>query len=585
MKHKSLLINLILIAFMLAACGGSSESEVVEKEVTRVVKETVVETVVETVMIEGTPQTLEQQVTKVVEVEKIVTATPEAELEPAVGGKLVYVLSADPRTLDPHKSSLLVEDTVLRYVGASLVAKDPLTNEMIPYLAESWTVSEDGLTYEFKLRKDVKFHDGTPFTAHEYAWTLNRAKDPLTQATAIAAMLTGVVSAEAVDDYTLQLKMAWPNYPLLENAALVFYFQPLSPAYVEEMGEDYGRHPIGVGPFKFKEWQTGEKIVLERNPDFAWGPAHTRGGAPYIETIEFRIIPEYATTLAGLESGEIDYAEMQSKDVDRIKDTEQFQILGSLLQGISPFVTLNTSQPPFDDILVRQAFNLAVNRDALVQVVMHGHAIPHYGPITPSVPGYWPGTEYIGYHYNLDKAKSLMEEAGYSFNDDGMLEKDGQALALVLKTTPGSSKVAEILQEQFRALGVEIQIEQLEVGILREEYSSGNYTLGMRGLVHPDISLLFAMFHSSMIGAWNSSFVNEAQVDQFISDMLYTAEDKMHKEAAIALQRHVVEQAYIVPLYTPMTNRALSNEIQSAVFAPVTGILELYDAYIEMAAP
>ena len=584
MKHISLLINLILIASMLAACGGATESEVVEKEVTRVVKETVVETVKETVVIEGTPQTVEQQVTKVVEVEKIVTATPETEPEPAVGGKLVYVLSADPRTLDPHKTSLRAEEDIMQYLGASLITKDPLTDEFIPYLAEDWTVAEDGLTYEFTLRKDVKFHDGTPFTAHEYAWTLQRAMDPRNQAP-IAAMLTGVVSAEALDDYTLQLKLAWPNYPLLANMALIYDFHPLSPAYVEQMGEDYGRHPMSVGPFKFKEWQTGEKIVLERNPDFAWGPEHTHGGAPYIETIEFRIIPEYATVVAGLESGEIDYAGVQAKDVDRIKDTGQFQILGALLRGISPFVTLNTVQPPFDDVRVRQAFNLAVNRDALVQVVMHGRAIPHYGPISPSVPGYWPGTEYIGYHYNLDEAKSLMEEAGYSYNDDGMLEKDGQALALVLKTTPGSSKTAEVLQEQFGALGVEIQIEQLELGILREEYASGNYTLGLRGLVHPDISLLFAMFHSSMIGAWNSSFVNEAQVDQFIADIVYTADDKVHEEAAIALQRHVVEQAYIVPLYTPIINKALSSRIQGAVFASAEGLLELYDAYIEMTAP
>jgi len=578
MKRASFLICLLIIASLLAACS-TPEPEIIEKEVTRVIKATVVETVI----VAGTPQTVEQEVTKVVEVEKIVTATPEVTPAPAVGGKLVYALPAEPDTLDVHKSSGLVMENVMQYVGASLVAKDPLTGDLVPYLAESWTVAEDGLTYELILRKDVKFHDGTPLTAHEYAWTFQRALDPTTKSPVAGTMLTGVVSAEAVDDYTLRLKLAWPNYPLLESLLQIF-LQPLNPTYVEQMGDAYGRHPMSVGPYVFKEWQTGEKIVLERNPDFNWGPEYTHGGAPLVETIEFRIIPEYATTFAGLESGEIDfYVGVLAKDVDRLESTGRFQILGSLLLGVNPMVNLNVSKPPFDDVRVRQAFNLAVDRDALIQVIMLGRAIPQYGPVSSSMPGYWPGVEYIGYGYDLDKAKALMEEAGYTYNDDGMLEVDGQPLALVLKAYPRVSKVAEILQEQFKALGVEIQIEQQESSILGADYDSGNYTLGLAGWTHPDISVLYAMFHSSMIGVMNSGFVNDPEVDQFLVDMLFTADHKVHQEAAIALQRRVVEQAYIIPLYTPTIIAALNNKVQGAVFPPIPGyLLELYDAYIEM---
>jgi len=165
-----------------------------------------------------------------------------------------------------------------------------------------------------------------------------------------------------------------------------------------------------------------------------------------------------------------------------------------------------------------------------------------------------------------------------------MLEKDGQPLALSLKSYR-SSKVAEVLQQQFKALGVEIKIEQSEGSVISDAYKSGDFTLGLGGLVHPDISLLFAMFHSSMIGVWNSSFVNEPEVDQLISDMLFTASDETHEQAATDLQRHVVEQAYIIPLYTPMVNRALDNRIKDAVFSPITGNLELFDAYIETTVP
>ncbi len=268
--------------------------------------------------------------------------------------------------------------------------------------------------------------------------------------------------------------------------------------------------------------------------------------------------------------------------MERIESTGQFQILGSLLQGISPMVTMNTSKPPFDDVLVRQAFNLAVDRDVLIQVIMLGRAIPQYGPISASVPGYWPGVEYVGYGHDLEAARALMEEAGYTYNDDGMLEQDGQPLALVFKTSPISpyNKIAEVLQEQFKALGVDIQLEQQEFSVLAVDYDNGDFSLGLDGWVHPDISVLYALFHSSMIGINNSGFVNDPQVDQLLLDMLFTSDHKEHEQAAIGLQRRVIEQAYIIPLYTPMVSRALNNKVQGAVLNGY--LLNLYDAYIEM---
>jgi peptide/nickel transport system substrate-binding protein len=575
MKQAAILMIVIFVASPLLSCG-SPEGVVVEREVTKVVTEKVVETVI----VQTSPQVTESEVTKVVEVEKIVVATPEPEPEPAVGGSLVYALAAGPDSLDVHKSSSLGMETIMAYVGATLVAKAPLTGETVPYLAKSWTISEDGLKYEFILREDVRFHDGTPLTAHDFVWTFQRAMDPATKSAAAGTVFRGVIDFEAVDDYTLRLNLAWPNYPLMDNLALP-YGQPMSPDYVEEMGEDYGRHPLGVGPFVFKEWQTGDRIILERNPEFNWGPSYTHGGAPFVETIEFRIIPEYATTVVGLEAGEIDYASVQSKDVATIADTGRFQILEALWQGCSPYVALNVSKPPFDDILVRQAFNLAVNREVLIKTVLSGYGIPQYGPVSESVPGYWPGVEYVGYGYDLDRAKALMEEAGYAYNDQGLLEKDGQPLSLVLKTSPSFGKVAEILQEQFKALGVQIQLEQKESSILFSELGSGAYTLGLGGWIHPDTSILYVWFHSSMLGAMNTGNVNDPELDQLLEDMVFTADPEAFQEAAIGSQRYIVEQAYIVPLYTRILHSALNHEFKDAAFSSMTGRLELYDAYID----
>jgi peptide/nickel transport system substrate-binding protein len=548
MKRLSLLITLLLVALLLVACGASSEPEPAKEEPA------------------ATPTPAP-------------TAEPTKPPEPAVGGTLVFALSNEPTTLDVHLSAEVYD--IGQYIGASLLSKDLETGEYIPYLAEEWSVSEDGLSYEFKLREDVKFHDGSPLTAHDYAWTFNRALT-LDGSTA-GSVLLGLAEAVAVDDYTLQFNMAQPNSILLDVVSRPTYHQPLSQAYVEKMGDDYGRNPMGVGPYKFKEWKTGDKIVLERNPDFNWGPAFTRGDAPYIETIEFRVIPEYATQLAGAEADEIDYLQLEAKDVDKFKSDDRFQVFDRLDQGSGDMIFMNVTKSPFDDIKVRQAFNLAVNRDALVDVILRGHGIPSSGPITAGTVGYWPGVEDFAYGFDLDKAKELMAEAGYTPGDDGILQKDGQPLKLVLKTLPAeSAKTAEILQQQFKALGVDVTIEQHELGILYSDLAAGKYEFAINRLGWQDYGLMFAMYHPAMLGVFNhTQLSSDEELNGMLMTMIGAPVQSVVQDAANQAQQRIVEQAYSVPLFTTINSWALNKRVQDATYTDMSGALYLFDAYIE----
>jgi peptide/nickel transport system substrate-binding protein len=358
---------------------------------------------------------------------------------------------------------------------------------------------------------------------------------------------------------------------------------PVSPAAVEQWGDEYGRHPVSVGPYKFKEWNTGEKIVMERNPDFDWGPDYAHEGAWYVENIEFRIILEYSTIIAGLEAGEVDYAELQPKDVERIRETGQFQIFEPLLKGMQPYVSLNVSKPPFDDVRVRQAFNLAVNKDALIKAVARGQAIPQYGPMSPSVTGYWKGVEYVGYDYNLEKAKALMVEAGYTYNADGMLEKDGQPFKLTLKTRSALEdlvKTAEILQEQYKALGVEIEIEQQEYGVNVMDVVMGEYEASVFRYLYPEADILYIAFHSNMMDIMNLPRVADPELDDILNKTRTTTDPEKRQEWVNEAQRRIVEQAYVVPIYTPKNFVALSNRVKDAVFSLPNGYLHFDDAYI-----
>jgi peptide/nickel transport system substrate-binding protein len=559
MKRQTILSALVLLATVFAACAPAVP-EVQEVPVT--------------VVVPGTPEVITE----------VVTATPAPEPVPAVGGTLVIASREEPDTLDLQQSALNVTRGIGNLIGATLVTKDPQTNATIPYLAKSWSVAPDGLTWEFELRQDVKFHDGTPLTAKEYAWTFQRALNPETLSPVAGTALRGVTGVEAADDFTLRFSLAMPNYPLLENLTTSF-FQPLSPAYVEAKGKDYGRNPMGVGPFRFKAWATGEKIVLERNPDFTWGPSYTHGAPSYIETIEYRFIPENATVVAGLETGEIDLAGVETQDLAHVQELSQYQIVESPYQGSGVILHVNNAEAPLDDVRVRQALNLAVDRDSLIKIILRGHGAPSYGPLQPAVNGYWPGVEYIGYGFDLARAMALMADAGFAPNANGILEKDGAPLQLRLAVAGDSVQAAEVLQQMFKDLGVEITIEQYELGAMINQALSGDYDLMLLAHVWPDSSLLFGLFHSSLIGVLNYSFVNDPQLNPLLEGVVFSTSDEANLKAAADAQRRIVEQANIVFLYAPISYSALSNKVKGVIASPVTGRTEFFDAYIETTTP
>ena len=501
----------------------------------------------------------------------------ETSTRPQIGGTMIIALSQEQETLDPQKT---VGGAVTQFMGASLVAEDPETGELVPYLAENWMSAEDGMYWDFKLREDVVFHNGTSMTAHDFVWTIQRALDPETMSP-MGAILQGVAGAEVIDDYTLRVNMAMPNFSFISNVSKSAFLQPLPQTYLEEVGDDvFARNPIGVGPFIFKEWVTGEKIVLERNPNFNWGPAFSHGGAPFIETIEFRVFPEYSTILAGLEAGELDYAIVEDQDIHRLVDTGAFNIFEITGQGSSEEILFNVTKPPFDDVRVRKAFNLAVDRNVLVQILESGNAEVRWGPVTSSVRGYWSGVEEIGYDFDLEKAKELMSEAGYTLNAEGLLEKNGEILQLTLLVLPSYTQLATVLQEQYKHLGVDLEIEQAEIGVLRDKLITGDYSITLGGFGWDEsTALLFAMFHSSMVGVLNYSLIADPELDQMLQTAMFATDVETNQNMLEEAQRYIVEQAFVAPLYAPKVYFAIRNTVHDWYLTPSLWDIP-FDAYI-----
>ena len=408
-------------------------------------------------------------------------------------------------------------------------------------------------------------------------WT----KDPANPGAAGAA-LSAVESIEATDDSTVVMHLPQPFFPLLTSLSDPGYFGILSQKAVEAAGEDYGREPMGAGPYKFKEWVTGDKVVVERNPDFNWGPEYAHPGPWYLNEIEFRIIPETATQIVSMEAGEVHVGAVTPSNQAIIEQTGLFTLYDVFQPGTGPYLQFNNSKPPLDDVRVRQALSMAIDRDVLVKVATKGQAVAQYGPLSPATIGFWPGVEYVGYKYNLDRAKALMQEAGYTTNDAGMLEKDGEPLAFTLKTMAGEEtwlRIAEILQEQFRALGVEIQLEQQEAGALVGDEISGNYEMGMMQVGWSDADILYQMFHSSMIGALNLSQLNDPELDEMLTRTRTTLDPEARQQWVDDAQRYITERAFIAPLMSALSYWAVSSNVEGEIVSKTFDLL-LDNAYL-----
>jgi len=569
MKRYIVVLGLVLTILVSAACGGTPTPQ---EAVSQATEEPTLPAATQ-------PAPTAEAPTAPAATDTAPPPSPTAEAGPAVGGKVVMNFEMEVDTLDISKA--MGGMNVLEYIGASLLALDPETLEVVPYLAESWTVSDDGLVYEFKLRDDVTFHNGTPLTAEDYVWTIQRMMDPEIGSNCGFLVYSSVSEAEAVDEHTLRITLSAPDYYFIYKMTMSSCQQPMSKAYAEEVGDEgLATNPIGVGPFRFASWEPGVKVVLERNPDFVWGPPHTHGGPPYIETLEIHGIVDHATRLAALEAGEMDLTEITSEDVERLLSTGQFQILELLPGSGADSVFMNVSKPPFDDIRVRRALNMAIDRDLLIEVMFAGDAEPMTGILSEGTIGYCPDAAEIGYTYDLGRAKELMAEAGYTPGPDGMLEKDGEPLVLVMPVYSFVEKLSVLVQEQLKALGVQVKLEQGETNAVYADAMAGNFDLFLSGFLYQDASLLEWMFSSKNIGAYNFSQLSDPKMDELLTTMMTTADPETSLQAACDVQVYAVEQAYTVPLYVAKLQTAISNDLKGVVWFRY-GVYELFDAYLE----
>src|SRR5215831_19506928 len=362
---------------------------------------------------------------------------------PVAGGTVIFAAGADPDSLDPQNTQSNPGEQVNRMMYDNLVRFNTKM-QIEPALAESWSASKDGLTWTFKLRKGVRFHDGTPFDAKAVKYFFDRVlgdEKPFK-----ASLYTPFVQgAQVVDDATVRVTLKQPFAAFLFRLAHSAGGIP-SPAAHQKWGKDFALHPVGTGPFKFVEWVKGDHVTMERNDGY-WG------GRPLLDRVVVKTVKEDAARVLMLESGGADLiVNIPTEEIPRLKKDPRFTIESSPTAR-ALFIVINVKKKPFDDLRVRQALNHAVNRDAIVKELFQNNAQVVPGPVSPLQNGY---ANLSGYAYDPKKAKNLLTQAGKSSLKVKLWSPKGRFVK--------DYELAQAVQQDLAAVGVEATLSTLEWG-------------------------------------------------------------------------------------------------------------------------
>jgi peptide/nickel transport system substrate-binding protein len=508
-------------------------------------------------------------------------AVTEAPTEAAVasGGTLTLGIPIEPETLDPGDAVYVQEQFILQSLFDSLLSIAP-DGSLHPGLATEWKPNADYSEFTFTLRKDVTFHDGTPLKADAVKASFDHIMSDLVLESGGKSLLQDhkYVETTVADDYTATVKFG-ASYPNFLRDAARQWLAISSPAALEKYGKDYGRNPVGTGPFKFVQWDAQSQIVLEKNPDYNWGSEFAAHQGPaYLDKVVFRLLSEAATRLTAFETGEIQVAaDPPALDAVTMAGSGKASIQTFAQPGIPAILMINTAKAPTDDINVRKAMILAVNQEELAKTAFQSLGSPAYSVVSPTTWGYDEASASL-YRYNLEEAKSLLEGAGWvDANGDGIREKNGAKLTIDWPDNPSWSEAFnELLSGYLANAGFDVQYRSMDDGAQYEELLAGRYTLVYMYWTRPDPSPLRYLFHSENFngGAWTNFKSDE--LDAALADGDTNTDENARKQDYVTAQKIIMENALAIPMFTVNTTYLIAPAVKGFAF-DLEGYPGIYD--------
>ena len=458
---------------------------------------------------------------------------------------LIWVQNADITSLDPHVGRETAAITVTGNIFDSLLAMVDGTPE--PGLAERWE-NISPTTWRFYIRKNVKFHDGTPLTAADIKFSLDRSKT-MPQVRYISNVIESV---QIIDDYTIELATVYPYAPILANLSMPMV--GILPKHLVEKDEaHFILNPVGTGPYKFVRWNRGEGAVLEANPDYF-------RGAPLTKNLQMRVVPEAAQRTIALETGEAHLAlDMASIDAAKVRANPNLTFIEALPVA-SWFLIMNMNKPPLNDVRVRQAIHYAINTPEILTAARYGLGLVAHSFIPPSAFGH--SKKAKEYNFDLEKAKQLMKEAGV----------ENINLSLYVSDASDRIEVCQIIQAQLLQIGINANIRVLEFGVWLDQTGKGEHDLTLMVWSIPTLDAdynYYSLYHSSQAGtAGNRAFLKDEKVDRLIMEGRTTVDRTRRQEIYDELAAQVSEISPCAYVFFAGYNVGASNKVKGLKVDP-----------------
>lgn len=463
---------------------------------------------------------------------------------------LVVAISADSTSMDPHVGKETPSVQVTGNIFSTLVTCTP-DLEILPCIAESWEQKSE-TEWEFKIRDDVYFHDGSKMTIDDVKYSLDRAiASPY-----VSYIVDFISEVNIIDDTTLQIKTYKPYAPTLVQLSLPFAaIVPRALTETDEKLEEFKLHPVGSGPYKFVEWRQGEYVKLEAFEDYFGEPPKTKN-------ITLKIVPEGAQRAIGLETGELDLAyEILTNDFEKVKSNPDL----TLYEAPSLtcwYMSMNTEKEPFNDKRVRQAIRYALDEQKIVDTVINGAGVKATSIAPPNAFGYI-GDEVAGYDYDPAKAKELLAEAGYP---------NGFKTELMVNDNQSRIEVCQVIQQMLKEVGIDVSIKVVEFASFFEASNNGEHEMAyyLWTCSAPDVDYqYYSLIHSANRGAGgNRSFFNNPDADALIEKARQTTDLEQRKDYYRQLEEILREESPNAIIYYSTISAASTNKVEGFIMSP-----------------
>lgn len=455
--------------------------------------------------------------------------------------EVVIATDTDLKALDPMKNWNSSCYYIYWTCYDRLVGYNEETGEFEPELAESWEISDDGMIYTFHLRDDVKWHDGSDFTAEDVKYTVERGIETG------CGIYPSVSHATVVDPYTIEFHMLEPNSLLMDkqwngDACII----------QKDCGDDVAQNVMGTGAYKIKEWVTGDHLTIEANPDY-WGEQ------PKVKTIKFVTMPEANTRLVSVQSGDVDAAPIPAANVKQASADENLTVLSKESTQVN-YIGLNVNYEPLSNKLVRQAIAHALDKDSMIQAQLEGHGSVVNTMVPPMISGH--DASIKGYEYDIEKAKDLLAEAGYA---------DGFKLELSL-VSGKHDLAAQVIQSSLKEIGIEVTLKPMDATAFND-YQNTNQaqmTIGYRSSSNADFYV--KIMHSDNIEQGrNAVGYSDPEMDKLL-DETYVAMGDERDAIYAEVQEKINDEAVVIPLYTSTVFAVVQKDLKGVDLLSTSGI-------------